>query len=572
MGAQSKTMMYIVLSIFMIHTAAAAATVAAVDAGPDCRINDFQSYTAFIKDCDLVKTLTFNVIKWEPIPQDLVNQTRSITTIDVNNRSLEIIDEIGFCAWPKLTTLNAGRNNILALPSDLLANCRTLNSLLLSKNSISQIDENAFRNLPFLTELDLSSNQIESLDDNVFISLISLKTLRLNNNKIQAISNENFDITVKLETLDLSYNSIQTIEEGSFWNLRKLVTLDMSHNPDLSTLDLTRMDRLQYVNIDSASLEQLNIPDSVVTIGANFNKITKLFIEPNGILEELYLRNNSLANLKNLSIADQLTALDISYNNIRDVDFTPLWTTQIQRLVILGNPIRKFNVSTLIELPLLQTVEISTDSLDKETLTALEDGTTLLYNSVRRSNKIPERRNVVDITESTYAPSTESSNENTTETPTETPSTTEATNDKTKAGKNMITVKTTSIATISTSFKPATENDIKPDLLSLNHGVKLLERIHQLESKLESLSERHSLTERNVSDVRFLVVFTMITFSLFISLQIGLFVYQNYKKWNIPINISIPNVIAASQNENSNNRRRQTSVDTTMDPIIEDVF
>lgn len=545
-------MICIVLSVFVIHP------VAVIAADLECQVDDFQNYTDSIKDCDAVKTLKFNVTNWVPIPQDLINRTRSINSIDVNNRSIEIIDENGFCAWPKLTAINAGRNKILTLPTDLLANCRVLNSLSLAKNRIGLIEEDAFRRLPFLTELDLSSNQIDTLDDNVFKSLISLKTLRLNNNKIQAISVDNFAYTTKLETLDLSYNSIQTIEEGSFWNLRKLVTLDMSHNLDLNALDLTQMDRLQNVNIDNASLEQLNIPESVVQISANSNKITKLAIAPNGILEELHLRNNYLPTLKELSMAGQLTALDVSYNNIRDVDFSYLYTTQIQRLVIVGNPIRTFNVSTLINLPYLRTVEISTDSLDKETMSELEDGTSLLYNLVRAPIKTPERRNVVEITESTYAPSTESSSIF--------KSTTEISMRK-KSRDSMVTIQPTPITDDST-FETLAGDDTKDDMI-----IKLLDRIQRLESNQGNSSEQRRQTEQTVSDLRILIVCTIIAFSLFVSFQIGLFVYENYKQWNIPLPVSIPNVIASSQNGVAHNRHgRTTANDGALDPIIEDVF
>lgn len=537
----------------MIHV------VGVIAADLECQVNDFQNYTDSIKECDTIKTLKFNVTKWEPIPQDLIDRTRSINEIDVNNRSVEIIDETGFCTWPKLTSINAGRNNILKLPSDLLANCRVLNSLSLSKNRISQIDEDAFRQLPFLTVLDLSSNQIDTLDDNVFKSLISLETLRLNNNKIQAISSDNFLYTTKLQTLDLSYNSIQTIEEGSFWNLRKLVILDVSHNLDLNTLDLTQMDRLQYVNIDNASLEQLNIPESVVQISANSNKITKLAIEPNGILEELHLRNNYLPTLKELSMAGQLTALDVSYNNIRDVDFSYLYTTQIQRLVILGNPIRTFNVSTLINLPYLQTVEISTDSLDKETMSALEAGTNLLYNLVRVPIRTQERRNAVEITESTYAPSTESSSIF--------KKTIVEMSFQKKSTDSQTTIEPTPNKDIS-AFDPMSANDTKDDLI-----IKLLDRIQRLESNQGNSSAQRRQTEQTVSDLRILIVCTIIAFSLFVSCQIGLFVYENYKQWNIPMPASIPNVIASSRNGIPHNRHcRTTANDGTLDPIIEDVF
>lgn len=536
----------------MIHT---------VVAGLDCQINDLQNYSDSIKDCDLVKTLTFNITKWQPIPQDLINKTRSINAINVTYQSLETIDDKGFCAWPKLTSINAGKNNITKLLPDLLADCRVLNSLLLSKNSISQIDEDAFQQLPFLTDLDLSSNQIEVLSDDVFKSLISLKTLRLNNNKIQAISDDYFQYISKLETLDLSYNSIETIEQGSFWNLKKLFILDVSYNPDLKTIDLSEMDRLQYVNIDGASLEQLNIPENVVKITANFNKITTLALAENGILEELYLRNNSLETIKELSAAGELTALDISYNNIKNIDFSYLMSTQIQRLVVLGNPIRKFNVSTLLSLPYLQTVEISTDSLDKETLSALDDGTNLLYNSVRVPNGSQQRRNVVEITESTYAPSTELSKIRTT---------TVNSNSNVIASKSVINIRSTPIAPDTTTFKPETKNgnDTKDEIIRT-----LLNRIQKLELNQGSSSEIHRQTEQNVSDLRILIVCTIIAFSMFVSIQIGLFVYENYEKWNIqfPINVNVPNVIASSPNGMTNNRRNRND-DGSCDPMIEDVF
>lgn len=518
-------MICVVLSTLLIKS-----TVVALE----CEVRDFRNYNDSTRDCNDVKSLTFKITTWERIPQDLINRTQSIHSIDVSSQGLKSLDNKDFCSWPNLKSINADMNNVTSLISRMFTGCRQLTTLSLSRNNISEIYDDAFHGLSLLSHLDISLNQIHALSDNIFHPLISLKTLSLNNNLIGAIDTDTFARNLNIESLDLSFNMIEVIEKASFWKLKKLATLDISSNPELNSVDLTEMERLYDVILKNDSITSLYIPKYVIKVNADSNKLTQLIIEPNGLLKELSVRHNFIQNIQSVQSANLLTFLDISDNNITDIDFSHLMSTQILQLVILDNPINSFNVEALTSLEHIHSIEISFNSLDNKTLNELDTETRRRKIALRDPNQNREQGNVIkpSINIPSVLPIPAMDFDSKTISPTSTEK--------------------------STTPNPAS-NDKKDGVIR-----ELIKRIRNLESTQSDTSGVHTQMLENVSNLRVMIVCTIVAFSLFVSIQIAIFVSANYKGWHIP------NVFSNSNGILTNHRRR--TANGSFDPMMEEVL
>lgn len=306
----------------------------------DCTVSNLKNYTDYIGNCNLAERMIFNV-NWTSniIPQNLIDQTLNINSIEVKNQPLDNIREKGFCQWPNLVAIYAESNNITSLPANLLFSCSKLQTLSLSGNNIDTIDVNAFKNLSSLSLLDLSNNNIEVFNGIVCEPLSSLITLRLNNNKLKYLDADTLINLFNLESLDLSHNSIIDIGPGSFLQMNNLITLNMSFNENLTDINLNEMPELEMLNIENCQFTELCITPNLVTIVANFNNISAISIdEPTFLLDEVYLKNNSLQDIEWTALASNLTFLDASNNNISDVNFL-LFINPEAQYIFSGNPV-----------------------------------------------------------------------------------------------------------------------------------------------------------------------------------------------------------------------------------------
>lgn len=536
--------------------------------GQNCQIGDLNHFIDSLKNCERlteVKFITLNVTTFQSIPKDLINRTQSVQSIDVSNTSLQFINETSnFCQWPNLTFINAVNNNITELPAHMLRDCHLLGFLSLANNKIVQIYEEAFQGLALLTELDLSNNQITSLSAGTFHPLSQLKILRLNNNQIGAIDKDHFSHNFNLQMLDLSYNSVGVIEEGSFSRLRELTTLNLAVNPNLNALDLDKMDHLRDVTVNNASLLQLHIPKSVTNIEANDNKIAHVTIEPNSSLQRLSLQNNVLRNISDLSAAQKLSYLDITNNNITNIDFIYLMQTNIGQLIILENPIHRLNVTTLTSLPKISIIEISTSFLDKQILTELLTQTQQKKIRLIDPNRESERHNstvtlppVTPMADNSKIPGSTAASTN------RVTSTTASPGPATSKNKDL------SSNSASGSITPSDAKGISDDLNQINetlHRIQNLELTVRMneQSAQDNATHFHNHIAQKVASLRIMVICTMMAIAILVVAQILVFAA---KHWPMPI----ANVFSRRGNGRLNNSHRNPFNDS-MDPIIEEVL
>lgn len=305
------------------------------------------------------------------IPSQIVDANRDISFIDISGVGLKSMESASFCKLKKITSIDFSNNSLTTLPEQMLSECEPqLNDLNFSFNKISDLTGNIFIKLTLLATIDLSSNRIEKLVDDVFKPLVNLITLRLNNNRISIIDDDLFAHNSKLITLTLNNNMLAAVENGSFHGLKELRAIDLGNNRGLRIIDLSGMDGLQRVQIANCSLSVLHVPAHGKTIIAHKNNISHIKIDQENELERLDVSTNHIRNLSELSPLIHLKSLDLSNNELVEINFSLLATLKnLTQLNINGNPIKKLNSNALSKyLPSVRVIGISADSLDRANL------------------------------------------------------------------------------------------------------------------------------------------------------------------------------------------------------------
>lgn len=167
-----------------------------------------------------------------------------------------------------------------------------------------------------LEKLELPGNIFGNVNSTTFARFVNLEELILRNTQLKS-----FDFTVlkeqtALSSLDISKNNLKKIENAAF---------------------LSSLENLEDINVADNQLE--NIPEIVQYLNANMEtmdlsgnfigKVDANMFERFSSLLWLYLRNTSLAitDFDPFHKNSKLFSLDISYNNMAEVDFTPFLNT-----------------------------------------------------------------------------------------------------------------------------------------------------------------------------------------------------------------------------------------------------
>ncbi|XP_065156009.1 protein artichoke-like [Atheta coriaria] len=127
--------------------------------------------------------------------------------------------------------LNVHQNNLLNLKdtSYIFHNLSALHTLILFVNNISNFD-NALGYLPSLHKLDLSHQNLSSISNKMFPEISAIKYLNISNNQINQIYPNTFVNMQNLEHLDLSHNQIKNMHIASLHGLLVLQSLNLSYN------------------------------------------------------------------------------------------------------------------------------------------------------------------------------------------------------------------------------------------------------------------------------------------------------------------------------------------------------
>ncbi|XP_058451943.1 chaoptin-like [Malaya genurostris] len=345
------------------------------DKPPHCEYIDFDDVfeSSDIKfNWSFITKLTISNKRIIGIPTRMFESLPNLESfVVVNSLFYREIDSNSFIDCHKLEHIEITGTNITFLDSHLFPKTPNLKQFLCHHNKIVDIKHDAFEFLVDLEELNLSYNNLSRLPSGVFHRLKHLKTLDLNHNRLVLLSFDSWfppDGVHSLAYLDASYN--QLIE--------------------LAWSEIT----VKKVNLKYNNLTSIHISGNCTELHASFNSIESVTVGGNCSIEKLYLAHNYIhgfsdlrkcsETLRTLDISfnvlqrrfdflgmKQLTALnvectnitieyttlhdlrklrflDISYNNIKKIDFENLTSQRLlERLMISGNPVGNISISSI---------------------------------------------------------------------------------------------------------------------------------------------------------------------------------------------------------------------------------
>lgn len=212
-----------------------------------------------------------------------------------------------------------------------------------------------------IESIDLSGNVIEALNSTIFNRFIQLKELMLSNCQLRTIDLSIFKAPNKFNSLDISFNNLQNIENVQlFASFINLYELKVAGNQFVNATQIIRhlKSSVEYLDLSKNSIGILN--------SNIFHHLTALKV--------LNLSDTRLSITDYNPFASALTlrSLDISYNNLDQVNLLVLSTT-LNRLEYfyaahchienILNVIQSFSLS-LIELNLSGNfIKLLTDSM-----------------------------------------------------------------------------------------------------------------------------------------------------------------------------------------------------------------
>lgn len=498
-----------IVTLFLICSIALFKPVnsADIDGLGRCTLKSVKNVSEMIENCSPPSTHELIISsQLDSIPSAIFDQYSVIHYLDVQSTQLRSLESAMFNKLRKLKTFNAQNNSLTKLPTRIFVNSVSMLTLTFAKNRIEDLLADTFTGLIALISLDLSENKIATMDDTVFKPLIMLKTLRLNQNLLKVIDVDVFRSSHKLKTLYLSENSISNIQPESFHGLRELMTLEIGNNTYMNSIDLTQIPKLRDVDVNDAALTMLTIPANVSKINAKNNKIVVIRAEPNAMVNSLDLRNNSIHNLHQFANFTNLQYLDLSLNNITEVDFSCFKNlTALEKLIVAENPVLFLNATTLLKnMPALEIIELSAEHFEPQIL----------------------RQFVYEIKKSGRRISIFSSNS----------SNIPGGIDNVMPDEPSTSVRPDAVSPTTTDSSANNKNILINDLIKRIDKLEMVITAKDQENKVNSSTVQHNELEKNVADLRLIVIWMIIAFSVFVSFQIAMFVRQNYKRIRLPIN------------------------------------
>nr|XP_050852634.1 protein artichoke [Vespula vulgaris] len=246
--------------------------------------------------------------------------SKKLRWLDMSHCLLNYLNPDTFAGFSVLEELRLNNNPTLVYSTRY----STLQHMNLRQLDVSNcnLDRPGLHGLPLLTYAKLSRNMIRLLPNRIFARNRQLTHLFLNSNGIEHLNISSFEGLVKLHHLDLSANALELIHSSTF-----------SDNIEFKSLNLSYNNLYQFPNVTSV----------LTSLDLSFNFIKTL--EKNSLkgmpkIKSLILSDNGLQRLPNGLQSSTLTMLNIRRN----------------RLVELNN-------SSFVELPALEKIDVSGNSL-----------------------------------------------------------------------------------------------------------------------------------------------------------------------------------------------------------------
>lgn len=195
----------------------------------------------------------------------------------------------------------------------------------LSQNQIKKFNISNFVYTRHMTFLNLSNNAIDTLDmgnDNYIA--YSLVVLDLSHNLIKTVPRFYFRWKLNMQHLNLSFNAIEYIDDEAFYYLANLKSLFITNNKltqigsFVRRLKELRIDFNKFTTLDDIKINRNSSLKRVTASNNNLKTIGNI-LQYTPELNELDVSHNHIEIILKsqfYSFANNLTCLDLSYNNI----------------------------------------------------------------------------------------------------------------------------------------------------------------------------------------------------------------------------------------------------------------
>lgn len=258
-----------------------------------------------------------------------------------------------------------------------------------SHNQLKRISAGLFVHAPLLWEIDLSFNKIETVEAGAFSELNGLYVLKLTNNPIRHFDGKIvLPIFFQVTAFSITWENVQEFvisdmngvyefgfgdphdglprrltlgkatKKSSFWSY----TVRYVGENDLKNLKVFNASGsgvkgvVKIIDILGASIEVLDVSSNFIgqLNGSVFDRFTNL--------QHLNLSNTNLTDfdLDEIHNRDQLKILDVSYNDLDKINFTPADGSfkNLETLNLIGNKLDNIDFTTRSNFPKLANLSI----------------------------------------------------------------------------------------------------------------------------------------------------------------------------------------------------------------------
>lgn len=156
--------------------------------------------------------------------------------LDIADRSsltyfLTFLYSIIFQHLKQLTTLRLNDNSINYIDLDAFAGLKKLRTVILSRNRLEPFDNRIFEQNPHIFNVNLAENKFMNLPDEPLLKSQSLQILDLQRCKMTNLPVRVFGELPNIRSIDLSGNLLIVLNMGPFMPNEKLRLLNIEENP-----------------------------------------------------------------------------------------------------------------------------------------------------------------------------------------------------------------------------------------------------------------------------------------------------------------------------------------------------
>ncbi|KAI0981923.1 hypothetical protein GJ496_007451 [Pomphorhynchus laevis] len=234
-------------------------------------------------------------------------------------------------------------------------------SIDMKKNPIGKLNRYEFANI-IVIELDLSSCSLSKIHRNAFMLSKGIQKLSLAHNELTVIPNEMGLHLGKLKWLDISYNPLKHVNFDELFKSSRynIEVLNFDGIKTLQEIDLAKLTNLINVSMNNMSLmlfpssrgSKISIPSNLRSLQLSYNNISDINVQEHFInnINYLNLSQNLLTKFPGTLKSKSMNILDISHNMLETL---PGWMLkmmpELNQLIVNNNRIQKISKKFLCQ-------------------------------------------------------------------------------------------------------------------------------------------------------------------------------------------------------------------------------